>query len=199
MAVFSVRDIVKEPGKLLAATRDPRQRTILKNFMRHGMLEVAGRWQEILTPEMTAPDAHYRIYENGQQVVLDGFDQVGPFYAQLVADGLNVFGPIEETVLVSDWGLSLESLMGNHLTGPQAIALGYPDADPAGFYQLTRYIASFWPYTKDCRLIGEHIYENTGSRILERIDEADFVSPPTARAQLADLIEDAADWRSDLD
>jgi hypothetical protein len=88
--------------------------------------------------------------------------------------------------------------MGSHLTGQQAVAIGYPQADPSGFYQLTHYISSFWPYAEDCRLIGEHIYENTGSRHLDRITKAQYVSPEAARDQLADLIEQSRDWNGEL-
>lgn len=199
MSVFDVRDIVAEPRKTLAATTSRRQRTMLRNFMLHGLLEVAGRWQEILAPELMVDEPHYRIFESGAQHVLDGVEQVGSFYAQLTGAGLNVFGSLGETVFVSDWGLALESLMGSHLTGEQAIAVGLPDADPDGYYQLTRYISSFWPYTEDCRLIGEHIYENSGSRRFERVPPSRFVSPGMARGQLADLIEECSDWRCDLE
>jgi hypothetical protein len=198
VTVFNVRDIIAGPTTALAAASGPRQRTMLRNFMRHGMLEVAGRWHEILTPEMVVDWPRYRIFEGGQQHELEGPDQIGSFYAELTRQGLNVFGPLDETVFVSDWGLAIESLMGSHLTGEQAVAIGYPQADRGEFYQLTRYISSFWPYAEDCRLIGEHIYENTGSRHLDRITKAQYVSPEAARDQLADLIEKSRDWSREL-
>jgi hypothetical protein len=198
MPVFSVRDIVSAPKTLLEETSSPRQRTILRNFMRHALLEVSGNWQEILDSDLTVERPVYRLFEGGQQLLLDGRDDVAAFYQALVGEGLNVFGPIEETVMVSDQGLALESFFGNLLTGRQAIALGHAEADPDGFYQLTRWFASFWPYDEDCRLVGEHIYENTGSRRFEPIDPADYIGPAEAAAQLADLLDESADWRRDL-
>ena len=32
---------------------NPRHRAILKNYRRHGLLEVAGRYKELLAPDMT--------------------------------------------------------------------------------------------------------------------------------------------------
>ena len=52
MRTFDVRDVVKAPDELLARTDNPRHRAILTNFRRHALLEVAGRWPEILTPQM---------------------------------------------------------------------------------------------------------------------------------------------------
>jgi hypothetical protein len=47
----------------------------------------------------------------------------------------------------------------------------------------------FWPYTQDGRLIGEHIYEASGSRRIYKMDPADVISPEQAAAVLAPLID----------
>ena len=39
--------------KQLENVDNPRHRAILKNYRRHGLLEVAGRYQELLAPDMT--------------------------------------------------------------------------------------------------------------------------------------------------
>ncbi|WP_405541191.1 hypothetical protein [Streptomyces phaeochromogenes] len=46
-------------------------------------------------------------------------------------------------------------------------------------------MASFWPYDADCRLIDEHIYEDTGSRRIEKTDPADVITTEKARELLA--------------
>ena len=190
MEVFDVRNVVAEPDALLAVTENPRHRAILLNFRRHALLEVSGRWKEILRPEMIVDDPYYRINENGNSVHLRGIADIGAFYAGLTEAGLNVFGPIRENIAVADWGLAIESFFGNHVPGRVLRDQGEDIDDPDAYYQLTHYMASFWPYDADCRLVGEHIYEDTGSRRIEKMDPANVITPEQARRLLAPLLRD---------
>lgn len=189
MDIFDVRNVVTEPDALLAVAENPRHRAILLNFRRHALLEVSGRWEEILRPEMIVDDPYYRINENGESVHLRGKADISAFYAGLTKAGLNVFGPIRENIAVADWGLAIESFFGNHVPGRVLRDQGEDIDDQDGYYQLTHYMASFWPYDADCRLIGEHIYEDTGSRRIEKMDAADVITPQRARELLAPLLE----------
>jgi hypothetical protein len=188
--IFDVRNVVTQPDALLAVTENPRHRAILLNFRRHALLEVSGRWKEILRPEMIVDDPYYRINENGKSVHLRGIADIGAFYAGLTEAGLNVFGPIRENIAVADWGLAIESFFGNHVPGRVLRDQGEDIDDPDAYYQLTHYMASFWPYDADCRLAGEHIYEDTGSRRIEKMDPADVITPEQARRLLAPLLRD---------
>ena len=190
MELFDVRNVVTGPDALLAVTENPRHRAILLNFRRHALLEVSGRWKEILRPEMVVDDPYYRINENGKSVHLRGMADIGAFYAGLTEAGLNVFGPIRENIAVADWGLAIESFFGNHVPGRVLRDQGEDIDDPDAYYQLTHYMASFWPYDADCRLVGEHIYEDTGSRRIEKMDQADVITPEQARQLLAPLLQD---------
>jgi hypothetical protein len=187
--IFNVTDVTKATDELLKATENPRHRKILKNFRRHAMLEVAGRWPEILVPEMTVPHPVYRIYEAGKLMILDGMNDVRNFYRTMAESGANVFGPIEEVVMVSDWGLAIESYFGGHVKGSALIAMGEDVDDPDAYYNVTRWIASFWPYNEDCILIGEHIYENFGSREITKLDPEDVITPEMARKILDPLLD----------
>lgn len=189
MQTFDVRNVVKAPDELLAGTDNPRHRAILQNFRRHAMLEVAGRWREILTPRMMVDTPVYRINENGRSVRLSGMAEIGKFYQDITDRGLNVFGPIEEHVLVSDWGLAIESLFGNYVPGHVLAEQGEDIDDPDACYQLTHYMASFWPYSKDCRLIGEHIYEDAGSRTIDKLEPGQVVTPAQAAALLNPMLD----------
>jgi hypothetical protein len=192
MQTFDVRDVVKAPDELLARTENPRHRAILRNFRRHALLEVSGRWREILTPRMIVDDPVYRINENGGSVHLYGQPAIGKFYQGIADAGLNVFGPIEDQVMVSDWGLAIESLFGNYLPGHALIEQGEDIDDPDAYYQLTHVIASFWPYDEDCRLIGEHIYEDAASRVVQKLEPEQVVTPAQAAQLLAPLIAAAS-------
>jgi hypothetical protein len=189
MQTFDVRNVVKAPDELLARTDNPRHRAILRNFRRHAMLEVAGRWREILTPRMTVDTPVYRINENGRSVHLSGMAEIGKFYQDITDRGLNVFGPIDEHVLVSDWGLAIESLFGNYVLGHVLAEQGEDIDDPDAYYQLTHYMASFWPYSEDCRLIGEHIYEDAGSRTIHKLEPHQVVTPAQAAALLNPMLD----------
>ena len=189
MQTFDVRNVTKAPDELLARTENPRHRAILTNFRRHALLEVSGRWREILTPQMMVDTPVYRINENGRSVHLSGMTEIGKFYQDLTDRGLNVFGPIEEQVFVSDWGLAIESLFGNYVPGHVLAEEGEDIDDPDAYYQLTHYMASFWPYSADCRLVGEHIYEDIGSRTIEKLQPAQVVTPAEAARLLGPLLD----------
>lgn len=141
---------------------------------------------------MIVDDPYYRINENGRSVHLRGIADIGAFYAGLTDAGLNVFGPIRENIAVADWGLAIESFFGNHVPGRILREQGEDIDDPDAHYQLTHYMASFWPYDENCRLVGEHIYEDTGSRRIEKMDPAAVITPNHARNLLAPLLQAAS-------
>ncbi|MBX5467241.1 MAG: hypothetical protein K6U14_07080 [Firmicutes bacterium] len=186
---FEVQHMMRETERLLATEQSPRRRAILKNFRRHGMLEVAGRWEEILTPEMIVEHPVYRITEKGKTTVLDGMEAVRQFYRQLTESRLNVFGALEERIAVADWGLAIQSLFGHFLPGRVLLEQGETVDDPDGWYFLTHWLASIWPYDEQGRLMGEYVYEDTGSRHIEKMDPKDVVTPEQARAILDPLID----------
>jgi len=189
MKLFNPIDVCISPDRALEATDNPRHRAMILNYRRHAMLEVAGRWEEIVNTDLLVDEPAYRLFYLGQSLVLTGRDQVASFYATLDGSGGTVFGPLEERMAVADWGLAIESYFGHHLRGHQLHAMGIEADDPDGFYQFEHWISSFWPYSEDGRLIGEHIYEDAGSRVLHKIDEADFITPEKAAAALNPLID----------
>jgi hypothetical protein len=189
MKILDVRDGCAGVDELLAKTVDPRHRAILKNYRRHVILEVSGRWQELLTPEMLTTVPRYRIDFGGQNVVLNGFEPVIEMYQSATAAGTTTFGPLEERLAVADWGIALESHMAHHQRGHELQAMGVAVDDPEGFYQWEHWVGAFWPYDEDCRLIGEHVFEDVGSRTVRPISEADFITPSKAAALLGPLLD----------
>ncbi|MFF5147993.1 hypothetical protein ACFY6U_51215 [Streptomyces sp. NPDC013157] len=137
---------------------------------------------------MVVDDPYYRINENGISLHLRGEGRIGRFYAGLTEAGLNVFGPISENIAVADWGLAIESCFGNHIPGRVLAEQGEDIDDPGAYYQLTHYVASFRPYDADARLIGEHIYEDSASRHIEKMDPADVITPERSRELLTPLL-----------
>ncbi len=186
---LELANITKAVDELLAVSESPRQRRILLNFRRHAMLEVAGRWREILVPSMTVPHPVYRVDDDGMTTVFDGLDAVAGFYRNVAEAGLTVFGPLDEQATVSDSMYSAESVFAQITPGRVLAERGEDIDDPDAHYLLVHEIAMFWPYTDDGILIGEHIYEASGSRRIYKMDPADVVSPQQAAAVLAPLID----------
>lgn len=189
MKIFKPEDVVNSPDELLKVTKNPRHRAMIKNYRRHAMLEIAGRWPEIMGPGMLVESPSYRVYEGGNQILLNGREEITGFYKAFTESGANVFGPIEEKMAVADWGLALESFFGNHLRGHQLAAMGHDIDDLEGHYQLTHWISSFWPYDENCLLIGEHIYENAAGCEVQAIDADSFVTPEKAAAVLNPMLD----------
>ncbi len=185
---LDVRNVPAEAERLLGWVTDPRQRAILENFRRHSMLEVSGRWPEILSPELTVAHPVYRIADGAHTEIFDGSDAVAGFYSGLTDAGLNVLCPIEERIAVSDWGLAIESLMGQILCGDQLPIFGEPPRDPATYYLMTHNIANIWPYDDDAKLKGENVYIDRASRAIYELDESAATTHTMAAEILAPMI-----------
>lgn len=187
MKLYDVRDTCAGVDRALAVEDDPRRRHILRNFRRHGLLEVSGLWKQILIPEMTVEEPRYRLMEGGRTHHFDGMAAVVGFYRDMTDRGDNVFGALEETVAVSDWGLFTEGVFAKVLPGT-APELRDDDPDPDRFYQVSVITAFAWPYVGG-RLAGEHVYEDHNSRTIAEVPADTFVTPAQARERLAPLLE----------
>ncbi|MFI0424514.1 hypothetical protein [Spongiactinospora sp. 9N601] len=183
MKVFDVRDITTGVDAALAVVENPRHRHMLKNYRRHALLEVSGFWEDILTPAMTVDHPVYRITERGRTTVCDGMAEVRAFYSAIVSEGANVFGALDEQVAVSDHGVFIEAVFAQVVRGTDP-ALAGEDAEPEGTYQISHNFAASWPY-RDGRLVGEFIYDDSGSWRVDEVDPSALVAPAEARALLA--------------
>lgn len=140
---------------------------------------------------MMSAEPIYRINERDRSFRLVGLGEIATFYASIADQGLNVFGPIEEVMAVADWGLAIESLFGRHVPGRLLAAQSDDVDDLEATYQVTHYVSSFWLYDENCRLTGEHIYEDGTDRTIERIDPDAVITPERAAELLAPMIADA--------
>ncbi|MBB5957347.1 hypothetical protein FHS29_003940 [Saccharothrix tamanrassetensis] len=183
MKVFDVRDIPTGVDAALAVVENPKHRHVLKNYRRHALLEVSGLWQDILIPAMTVEHPVYRLTERGRTTVLDGMDEVRGFYSDIVRRGVNVFGALQEEVAVSDYGIFIEAVFAQVVRGTDP-ALAGEGADPDGVYQVSHRFAAAWPY-RDGRLVGEFVYDDSGSWRVDEVPRSALVSPAQAREALA--------------
>jgi hypothetical protein len=192
-ATLDVLRVPREVDRQLAMVQDPHQRAILQNFRRHILLELTGRWQEILTPELTVPHPVYRIVAGSQTTVYDGIEEVAGFYRGLAEAGMTVFSPIEERIAVADWGLAAESRYAQVYSGRALQARGQPVDDADTYYLAALWVANIWRYDENAKLIGENVYADPSStRMLKKLDPADVVTPQRAAELAAPLLDSPA-------
>src|ERR1700679_4274353 len=100
---LDIRDQNVAVEKVLAATDNPRHRYLLQSYLRHRYLESAGRYQEILVPEMTVDHPVYRFSLIGQpRFTLDGRVHVEAVYRHWTETDQCVFYVEDESVAVGD-------------------------------------------------------------------------------------------------
>jgi hypothetical protein len=179
--------------KQLETIENPHHRAILKNFRMHGLLEVSGRYKELLAPDMTVEHPHYRLHEGGQSIVLDGMAQVTAFYESLEAANALVMWISDADIAVNDGGFSGEVMFNAFVPAPMLGDSPFDNVragdDPSEMYLLRRTLAFVWPYDERARLIGEHVYEDGASREIIEPDPADVITAERARELLAPEID----------
>jgi hypothetical protein len=194
--VESFRDLESQIG----STSNSHHRKILANFRRHGLLEVSGRFDELLESDMIVEDPVYRLHESGATLALNGMAEVRDFYTSLDASGARVMWLGQQHVAVSDWGFAAEVEFNQFLPGSLLAGsvfteggrkdeqLGQPESagyEPQEMYLLRRTSAFVWFYTPDGRLISEHVYEDPGSRKVIKPDPEDVITYARAAELLA--------------
>jgi hypothetical protein len=171
LASFDPRIFVKTIDDVLARTEKPLHRAILENYRRHGILEMLGRWYDILIPDMMVDHPVYNISIDGQTFHCDGLEQVQAMYSKFAAEANVVFGPLYERIAVADWGLAMETFLYMPNTGVFLNQMGY-DLDVDKSYAVTRWVSQVWPYDENGKLMGEMIFEDPGSVRVTEIDPA---------------------------
>ncbi|MDM4766172.1 hypothetical protein [Pelomonas sp. SE-A7] len=188
--------------RLLAVTENPRHRFLLMAYARHRALEVAGRYEEIFAPDMMSPEAVYHVTAGGNDVVLNGQEQIKGLYRLWSQTNQTAFYMATEEVSVSDHyvtsistvyqQVSGKSLRANKLLNrlPKFIARRLLEhvldqkqhhADNNDMY-LHKIVGMqmIWPYDSRGRLIGEDVYEPLHEQSeLIKLDPKDVVT--TAR------------------
>ena len=179
--------LTRAADRLLETTENPRYRQILENYRRHALLEVSGRWEEILDPVTTVEHPVYLINDGGKSVVLDRREQVR-FYRTMSETGALVIVTEDEQIAVADWGFASESVVNHQLPGRVLAKTGVEVDDVDSWYVLRRRMAMIWPYDFQGRMMGEHVYEHAASREVIRLAAEDVITSEEAQETLAPLI-----------
>ena len=103
--------------------------------------------------------------------------------------GAIVLWPVEQVVAVADWGFASEAYFHHFVPGSMLAAGGEDIDDLKAVYLLKHTYAMAWRYDHDCRLIGEHVYEDGTSRDISKPEIDEIILPQDARRLLAPLLE----------
>jgi hypothetical protein len=175
--------------KYLAQTEKPLHRAILKNYLRHLLLEVSGHWDQIVVPELTIDEPLYRVGDRGRVDVLTGKAAVEDFYRETYESRINVMGARTMNMCVEDFGVTTEAYWTHVVPGEYLCQHDHDaDADPSAHYLMNYNIFQMFAYTSDAKLIGERIYVDSASYTYEKLAPEDVVTPEQARRHLAPIL-----------
>ncbi len=199
---MSTLDITKQNvavEKVLENTTNPRHRYLLQAYLRHRYLESAGRWEEILDPQLTVDNPHYRFNLSGQEpFTLDGKEQVGMLYGHWTNTDQCIFYVSDEDVAVGDHMVIGRGIGYQQTLGSELAAAGL-DVDPEAMYLKKSQIMMLWPYDDQCRLLGEDVWEfDTAEAGLFKLDPADVLTAEESRKLLDPYIKPLPDFDASM-
>lgn len=185
-----ILNVPRESDRLLASSwlTDPRLRAMVENVRVHGMLEVSGRWEDILSPELTVAHPVYVVSEGESSETFDGMDAVRAFYGDMTRAGMHVLVPRTEQMAVADWGVTFESVLSHTVPGHLMHVFGETVPDESLTYVMTMRVSNVWHFTEDVKLIGENVYIDRASRSVLPAAPGRHLTPEKARAALAPLL-----------
>lgn len=188
MPDFDIRETNSAVRELLEVTDNPRHRQLLLSYDRHRNLEMAGRYKEIFTPEMTVEEPVYRFHMMGQVLTLNGRAEVEATYREWTETDQNIFYVTDEQLAVGDHMIVSRSTMYQQTPGAALAASGV-EADEGAWYLTKSCEAMIWPYDDHCRLIGEDVWEyDTGARDFIKLDPSEVLTTRQAGELLDPLI-----------
>jgi hypothetical protein len=167
---FDVTYWARELDELFAKTPDPRQRAMILSMRRHILLEMSGRWREVLTPEYCVDNPKYRVVTPLGAAEYNGLDQVLGFYGDLFDKGSGVWSPLEDELNVTDHSIIGEGHLAAFVPGYVLAEQGVDVVDEKSWYMSTFRQVYIFDFAPDGRLIGERSYDSGSSEL--------FLVPP---------------------
>jgi hypothetical protein len=189
MAKFDITKNVQAADTLMPKLTTPLQRRILANYRRHAIMEVSGEWEGIFDPEMTIENPVYLIDHGLMAGKPIGVEEVKIVYQTMKENGLNVIVVENEIIAVSDYSFTHEADFHQFVRGPMAKEMGYQDALPDAWYQVSVHVVGMWHYDEQARLIGEH-GGVIGQPSFVVIPEEEVITLEEARSKLMPLINE---------
>ena len=188
---LDVRKTNRAIDELMEVTTNPRHRFMLEAYYRHRFLEIAGRYEEIFVPEMTAPNPVYHFEMAGNHATLEGAESVKGFYALWAQTHQSIFYAEDEKIAVADNFIASVGTMYQQTHGKTLKANGI-EVDDENSYYLLRVpgLQMFWPYDECCRLIGEDVWEpNPAARTVIKLAPSEVLTSEASGQLLAPFIK----------
>ena len=192
MSKLDIRNLNVAIDRLMEVTTNPRHRLMLQAFYRHRFLELAGRYEEIFTPDMMVESPLYRFSYGGPPTILAGTDAVKDQYSTWAGKNETIFYNENEQIAVADnFIASIAPVAFHQLHAKALIENGFDVDDENAYYLHKSYdIQMIWPYDDHCRLIGEDVCEPNPERAeLIKLDPEDVLTTEQAAKLLAPLIK----------
>ena len=179
--------------ELLERTENPRHRYLLQTFHRHRALEIAGRYKEILVPEMTVSEPVYEFNQGRIPRTVRGRDAVRGLYALWTLTAQCIFYAEDEQLAVGDHLVCSDASACQQHPGLALVALGHLVDDIGARYLLRSRQLQLWRYDDRCRLIGENVWEvDPESTEVIKLDRSDVLTADDARELLDPHIAERA-------
>jgi hypothetical protein len=176
--------------RLIETTTNPRHLYLLHAYNRHRYLEMAGRFEEIFTPEMTVGEPVYHFTLLDTSTTLEGADAVKEVYREWTRTSQCIFySADDERLAVSDAMIVSTATLYQQFPGDILAAGGVP-VDPDTTYLVKMATHMIWPYDDRGRLVGEDVWEyDTSVREIIPLDPADVLTAEQSSKLLAPLIK----------
>jgi hypothetical protein len=176
--------------RLIETTENPRHLYLLHAYNRHRYLEMAGRFEEIFTPDMTVEKPVYHFHLFGSTTTVEGAEAVKELYREWTRTAQCVFyGDGDEKLAVSDNMIVSSATLYQQTPGTIVAAMGAP-VDPDATYLMKAVEHMIWPYDDNGRLIGEDVWEYDESfREIIPLDPTDVLTVEQAGKLLDPLIK----------
>jgi hypothetical protein len=149
--------------RLLATLTNRRHVAMVSNYRRHAMLEVSGRYEEILIPGMTVEEPEYWSHTVGGSANFKGMKAIRSLYKFLVDEDICVQMLTNERLMVNDWGFSSFSTFQTFYPARYAMSQGVVVDDMDAVYIQTCDKAMFWHYDDRNLLQNEIVWAGAPS------------------------------------
>jgi hypothetical protein len=190
MSRFDITQTNVAVERLIETTDNPRHLYLLHAYNRHRYLEMAGRYEEIFTPEMTVEKPVYHFNLLDQTLTLQGAEAVQGIYHEWTRTSQCVFYTDgDEKLAVGDGMVVSTASIYQQTPGAILAASGAP-VDPDATYLVKTATHMIWPYDDQGRLIGEDVWEyDVSAREIIPVDPVDVLTAEDSGKLLAPLIK----------
>ena len=143
-------------------TSNPRHRTLLEEVAAHMEAEIKAQLDPLMETLTAQPVYHFwRV--GGANMVLEGYDAVRGFYANMFENNGQQFEVVVERILVDDGGVITEGQVKQVYQRDALVAMGVTEigTTPTTDHELwlsNAQLITVWPGDADAKLVGEDIY-----------------------------------------